>query len=96
MSNGEDLAVLAEVVDVLAQFGHLRCAPDVVLEDGVLTLTLVVPPQSVEQGDGVRFDTLSLYDELKYVVDFANLRALAQTFDIAPSALEALLPKERT
>ena len=82
-------AVLAEVAEVLAAFGLQRCVPLAELEDGVLTVTLRCVGTGVEEGLGL----LELYHELRYVTDMAQLRALADRFDIEPAALERLLPR---
>lgn len=85
-----DAVLICEVAAVLAEHGRLRCVPSVEIDDGALTVTLVVKP--TEPGD--EFEALELYQRLCYVRDICQLRSLAYRYDIDPAALEALLPRE--
>lgn len=87
MDKRQGVAVLAEVVAVLARYPGLRCAPVVDIEDGVVALTVSVDTQGA---DGLR--VLALHDELKYVADVAQVRAICSSYDVKPEQLEALLP----
>jgi hypothetical protein len=82
------VAVMAEVVAVLARYPCLRVSPVVDNEDGVLTLAV-----RVDGADSLH--VLALADELQYVADVAQMRMLAATYGIAPAALEAMLPQLR-
>jgi len=81
------IAVLAEVVAVLARHSNLRVTPVVEEDRGVVALTVRI---KAEGEDGLQ--VLSLLHELQYVVDTAQVRAIAAQYDIEPAKLEALLP----
>lgn len=86
-------ALLAEVAEVLARHGRLRCVPTVSTSEGEgLVLTVTCAP---EAQDGIKpaMEAFELYNALAYLQDVASLRALAAKYDIDPAALERLLPK---
>ena len=88
--NGLTLALMAEVVAVLAQHQGLRVVPDIemdVKDDGLLTLSLTVYPTSADDG----LEVLSLFDELRYVVDVATMRGVVERYGLDAVSLEALL-----
>jgi hypothetical protein len=77
------IAVLAEVVAVLARYPGLRVAPVVDREDGVVSLTISVNADGV---DGLT--VLALHDELKFVADIATVRAIAACYNIDKARLD--------
>lgn len=81
------LAVLAEVVAVLARHTRLRVTPTVDMENGVMSLVVTA---TADGDDGLQ--VLALADELKYVQDVATVRAICGSYNIKPEQLEALLP----
>ena len=85
-------ALLSEVMDALADYGHLWCRPSVDTDaDGYVVLTVRLKPD--EQADTVAaMETLAVLHELEYVVDVAQMRQLAEKYDIPSARLEALLP----
>ena len=85
-----DAVLICEVAAVLAEHGRLRCVPSVEMDDGALTVTLVVRPTE----PAAEFSALELYQRLCYVRAVCQLRSLACRYDIDPAALEALLPRE--
>jgi len=86
-AKSKGIAVLAEVVAVLARHSNLRVTPVVEEDRGVVALTVRV------QSDGEDgLQVLSLLHELQHVADIAQVRAIAATYDIDAAKLEALLP----
>lgn len=83
--SADDTMLLAEVADVLAAYGDLRCAPRVEAGDNRLVVTLEVPY-------GTDLRATGLYDDLRYVTDMAQVRMLATRYNIDASSLEKLLP----
>lgn len=83
------IAVVAELVQVLTQHRGVHCAPSVAEHNGLVTLSVTFHP-----GDGIsdQMEILSLGDELRFVQDMAQMRALAAQYEIDSSALEPLLP----
>lgn len=74
----------------MEDYGRLLALPTVECVDGQVILTLVIiPTQPTEE-----LQALGLYDELRYVADIAQMRELCSRYDIAPDALERLLPRE--
>lgn len=88
---GADAVLLAEVAEVLSAHGRIRCIPMVELTDtATLTVTLTVR----RRDDGKEaLEVVSLKDDLQYVVDVAQMRALCNRYDIDARVLEALLEK---
>ncbi len=89
-------ALLVELADVFARFPYaaLRCTPTITTdEDGRLRLSVdVVPEDQPSPQDAFR--VLSLFGELQYICDVAQMRALCAKYDIPSAQLEALLPKK--
>ena len=84
------LALMAEVVSVLARYQELHVAPAVdtdVSGDGLVTLTLTVQPTSTTE----RLAALSLLDELQGLLDMVQIRELAMRYDLSPDDLDPLL-----
>lgn len=81
------IAVLAEVVAVLARHTNLRVTPVVEEDRGVVALTVRI---KAEGEDGLQ--VLSLLHELQYVQDTAQVRAIAATYNIDAARLESLIP----
>lgn len=84
------LALMAEVVGVLARHKELRVSPQVetdVQEDGLVTVTLTVHPTTADEG----LEALSLHDELRYVADVTTVRGIVATYGLAAAPLEAML-----
>jgi hypothetical protein len=89
--NGRGLALVAELVNVLANHGELRCAPTIEANeeaDGSFALTVRFYADAADEG----LDLLALQDEVRYVADVAQMRAFAHQYGIDPAALEELLP----
>lgn len=81
------LALVTEVAAVLQQHGgDILCVPTVERTDGIVRLTIAFNASA-------NIQALSLYDELKFVADMANVRAFAATYGIDPAALEAVIQK---
>jgi len=84
---------VAELADVLARFGALRCAPTVVSDETGLTLTVTV--STTGQADArLALSTLDLFIELQHVQDVAQLRLLSERYGIEPGLLERFVRKE--
>lgn len=83
----KSIAVLAEVVAVLARHPGLRVAP--VLEDdgGVVALTISM---QAEGEDGLQ--VLALRHELEFVANVATMRFIAREHGIDAEKLQALIP----
>lgn len=79
--------VLAEVAEVLARSGHLRCdlAIDDDGDDGLL-IQISVPLQG-------SFAVMELREALQWVADVAAVRAFAERYGIDPARVEAILPR---
>lgn len=86
-TNARGIAVLAEVVAVLARHTNLRVTPVVEEDRGVVALTVRI---KAEGEDGLQ--VLSLLHELQYVTDVAQVRAIAAQYNIDAVRLEALIP----
>ncbi len=89
-------ALLLEVAEVLTRPGYasLRCVPTITTDaDGGTELRVRVSPGDQPEQHAA-FSALSLFTELQYVCDLAQMRALCEKYDIKPEALEALLPKQ--
>lgn len=87
IEKSKGIAVLAEVVAVLARYSCMRVSPIVDREDGVVALRILV---DAEGPNGL--EVLALHDDLKFVADVAQVRAFASTYQIDPAKLQALLP----
>ena len=85
-------ARLSELIDAMDDYAHLLAIPTVEWdgESCRTTLTLTVVPTEPNQS----LQTRGLYDELRYVADLAQMRALCARFDIKPEKLERLLPQK--
>lgn len=83
-NGNKSIALMAEVVAVLARYPGLRCAPVVDQEDGLLSLSITL--------DSDHLDVVALGHDLKFVADVAQVRHIAREYDIDASKLEALLP----
>jgi len=86
------LAIMAEVVSVLARHQTLRVAPDVAIDikdDGLVTVTLTVHPTSAHDG----LEALALHDDLRCLLDTVQVRELAVRYDLSPDDLDPLLRK---
>jgi len=86
------LALMAEVVGVLARHSHMRVTPEVehdIKEDGAMTVTLTIHPTSVDDG----LAALELYEELRCLLDTVQIRELAVRYDLSPDDLDPLLRK---
>ena len=80
---------LAEVADVLAQHGDLRCAPEVEKDgDGAVRLTVTVACPSGALG------VVELFYGLRHVCGVGQMRSLAVEYGIDESALIAFLRKQ--
>lgn len=86
-NGGAAIAVLAEVAAVLARHGQMPCAPEVIEEDGLVTLTVTLRPQTTAQA----LEQLEVLGVLQYVVDVGQMRALAEKYGIDPVLIEAVL-----
>jgi hypothetical protein len=86
-SRREGLAVLAEVVAVLARYPSLRVMPQLDREKGVVSLTV----RAYEDGEHA-LDVLALHDELRYLMDVATVRAIATSYAISAERLSELIP----
>lgn len=89
MSNGCELALVAELAAQLAEFGRLRCTPTVEEEDGAVVLT--VRFKAATEHDALQ--TLELYQALRELQDMTTVRALAARYDIDSAELEALFKR---
>ena len=84
------VALMAEVVSVLAGHQTLRVTPEVATDekaDGLVTLTLTVHPTSTSES----LEALSLLDELQGLLDMVQVRELAMRYDLSPDDLDPLL-----
>jgi hypothetical protein len=90
-SNDRNVALLAELAAVLARHPEQRCAPAIEhdRERDETRLTVTFHQQETVAGD---LETVEMVQELQYLVDMAQLRALASKYDIDAKRLEALLP----
>lgn len=79
----KSIAILAEVVAVLARYPGLRVAPEVDREDGVVSLKISIEADGV---DGLT--VLALHDELKFVADIATVRAITAAYNIDKALLQ--------
>lgn len=87
MAANKGVAVMAEVVAVLARHSNLRVTPVVEEDRGVVALTVRVKS---EGADGLQ--VVSMLHELQHVANIAQVRAIAELYKIDPDKLEALLP----
>lgn len=88
-------ALLKEVAAALDEYGDLSCVPSVeTTEDGIRVSVLV--PVEGQDTTHHAMRALELLHALQYLQDLAQLRSLADKYEIDAAALEALLPKERT
>lgn len=83
------VALLAEVLSVLAAHGGLHCAPAVEEEDGLVTLTVTFHP--VDTGEAL--EGLEVMSELRYLSELSQVRAFAAAYNIDATKLEALIQK---
>lgn len=83
-NGNKSIALMAEVVAVLARYPGLRCAPIVDQDDGLLSLSITVDVDDLQ--------VVSMGHELKYVADVATMRYITREYDIDAAKLEALLP----
>lgn len=83
----KSIAVLAEIVGVLARHPGLRVAPVVEHDDGVVALTITLD-SSGEDG----LQVMSLCHELEFVASVATMRFIAREYGIDAEKLQALLP----
>lgn len=87
------LALMAEVVSVLARHQELPVVPEVEMDktdDGLVSVTLTMHPRSTHEA----LDALALRDELQFVRDVAQMRGFAETYGIDAARLEAVLPTD--
>lgn len=83
-NGNKSIALLAEVVAVMARYPGLRCAPVVDQEEGLLSISITI--------DSDHLQAVSLGHDLKYVADVAQVRHIAREYSIDAAKLEALLP----
>jgi hypothetical protein len=84
------LALMAEIVSVLARHQGLRVAPAVETDDneeGLVTISLTLHPSTT----GEMLAALALHDELRCLLDIVQVRELASRYDLDPRELEPLL-----
>ena len=91
MSRDRALALVSEIADVLASHGRLRCVPTIAKEGGRWTLSVTFDSDAAYDG----LETLSLADELQYVIDVAQLRGFAAYYDIDAADIEAIVTRVR-
>ena len=91
------LVLLREISDVLRTFPEVSCAPHLTCDDGhvQLTLDVVLPGADDPTAIPARLRALALYDELRYVADIAQMRALCVRYDIDPDVMEPFLVAAR-
>lgn len=83
-NGNKSIALMAEVVAVLARYPGIRCAPVVDTEDGLLSLSITIDADDLQ--------VVSLGHDLKFVADVAQVRHIAREHNIDAAKLEALLP----
>ena len=83
-NGNRSIALMAEVVAVLARYPGLRCAPIVDQQEGLLSISITIDSDDLQ--------VVSLGHELKYVADVAQVRHIAREYNIDAAKLEALLP----
>lgn len=88
-------ALLKEVAEVLAAQGDLTCVPSVETTDDGVVVTVLVPVEGQDTTTHA-LRALELFHALQYLQDLAQLRSIADKYDIDAAALEALLPKGET
>ena len=81
------IARVSEIAGVLAQHGHLRCAPTIAGEDGRLVLTVVFAGATADDG----LDILALSDELRWIVAVAQIRRFVEIYGFDPKQFEMLM-----
>lgn len=80
------VAVVSEVVDVLAPHGRLPCHPLIQEDDGLWTLTLTFRPAEMQQS----LQLLELVEDLRRVQDVAQIRGFADRYGVDAKLLEGL------
>ena len=92
---GKDMVLLKEVAALLARHGALRCMPTVEVDDESASITLTVSRYTAMQIAGPHgLGILDLLHDAQYLSGLCQVRAFAQLYNIDPTALEALLPKQ--
>lgn len=86
-AKSKGIAVMAEVVAVLARHSNLRVTPVVEEDRGVVALTVRV---AAEGSDGLQ--VVSMLHELQHVANVAQLRAIVAEYGMDAKQLEAMLP----
>lgn len=86
------VAIVGEVADALAAHPRMPCAPTIVEEDGLWTLSVTFRPASVTEA----LEVLELATALRRVQDVAQIRGFADRYQVDAAALEALIMPPRT
>lgn len=93
-----DTALLSEIVEILDDHGNLRCQPSLETDDVDIVLAIRISANqpgierlSDEDATARKLQVVELSLQLQYLVDMAQIRALAQRYGIDASRLEALL-----
>lgn len=89
--NGLSLATLGEVAQACEGFEHLRCAPSVEEDDGIVTVVIRFHAADVGQAE----DTLALMGLLQRVVDAAQLRGFSAKYGIPSDLVERVLDERK-
>ncbi len=84
---------VGELVDILKAFEQLQCVPTVEYDEavGVTLAVRILPGDQALAINGIR--TLSLFHELQYLADLAQMRSLLARYDMPEEALQRLLPR---
>jgi len=77
------VASLIEIAAILKAHGALACIPTSTCDDGKVILTIELAGDGLEQ--------LAIADEIKHVINVANLRAIAETYLIDETELERFI-----
>lgn len=79
------VASLIEVAAILKAHGALACTPTAVCEDGKVSISIELAGDGLEQ--------LAISDEIKHVINVAQMRAIAEMYLIDESELERVISK---
>ena len=86
------LAILGEVVDVLAEHRGLLVSPHVDMDvngDGLITISLTLHPST----DTEALDALGVRDDIRYVADVAAVRGFVHRYGFDAVQFDALLQR---
>ena len=91
--HGKDHLSLAEVAELFAKHGTMRCLPSVEVEDESVTISIRLSRETAHQTAGeYDLEILDLIHEAQYLEGICQVRAFAALYNMDAEKLAALLP----